>query len=638
MQSTASMYPSQYRKYYRDWKDAYAEKPEIFHDSGFEWLAKHAKRVGGSHKVVDGKIMRVFFPIYIEPTVPQNMRDMFESNNYQVVSDSAVLDNHNRQVSINKAFQQLAKKSGLDANDVKKNLDLYAEELGASGAMILVVSRHPYDIAGMSTGRAWKSCHTVGGMSPRDKKKDAIARRKFYEKNEALRKAAEAEAAESDDYVEAKKNLALAESARNAVVSAVQDSRKEVLSWLNSPEFSAVLQKNMESIRRAARMKQTRVIEASLAFIAASVRKSMPQSAEDGLPEWVRLDAAGKAARVGMAVDFLSSDEVDDDDDDLFSALNSVIESVSYSEDVGDAIAWLYVLAMASKLYDVQAFSRGDFPLPENEPRVSISPSLISLCTAEDNHRLYSRIKAAAYDNISLWNAISRVLALRTSDLEHEIDAALDPIREISKTSLAAERAFYDAEDQLILAAELNPAQHTWDEVKDKEYTVSYRDGLYSRLVRQDVITGSVIAYVIKPKMSLLTSLERAGKLLPKYAEALESRLDKGNKDPIFEPLGRVVFRTASSRGDDSKSRIPYLRAGKVYGFSGKDGKTRKYEVMVQFRQMAKRLVAALNKASRRDMHADGDVPQVLYRGEYDETYPEGDRSASPRLNHNAAD
>lgn len=30
-----------------------------FHDSWFTWLSKHAKRVGGSHKVVDGKIMRV---------------------------------------------------------------------------------------------------------------------------------------------------------------------------------------------------------------------------------------------------------------------------------------------------------------------------------------------------------------------------------------------------------------------------------------------------------------------------------------------------------------------------------------------------------------------------------------------------
>ena len=62
MQSTASMYPSQYREYYKAWKAAYAEHPERFHDSGFTWLAKHAKKVGGSHKVVDGKIMRCNSP------------------------------------------------------------------------------------------------------------------------------------------------------------------------------------------------------------------------------------------------------------------------------------------------------------------------------------------------------------------------------------------------------------------------------------------------------------------------------------------------------------------------------------------------------------------------------------------------
>ena len=195
MQSTASMYPSQYRAYYKAWKAAYAEHPERFHDSGFTWLAKHAKRVGGSHKVVDGKIMRVFFPIYIKPTVPSDMQLVFSVNGYQVVSDKEVVDSHNRRVSINKAFQQLAKKQSLDASLIKKDLDSYAEELGASGAMILVVSRHPYDIAGMSTGRAWNSCHTVGGMSPRDKKADEIVRRKTYAEEKALRKAAQEEAA-----------------------------------------------------------------------------------------------------------------------------------------------------------------------------------------------------------------------------------------------------------------------------------------------------------------------------------------------------------------------------------------------------------------------------------------------------------
>ena len=45
----------------------------------------------------------------------------------------------------------------------------YAEKLGSAGVMLLCVSRHPYDIAGMSTGRAWPSCHTLGGDTPKDK-------------------------------------------------------------------------------------------------------------------------------------------------------------------------------------------------------------------------------------------------------------------------------------------------------------------------------------------------------------------------------------------------------------------------------------------------------------------------------------
>ena len=70
MQAVAMMYPSQYRKYMLAWNEAYAVNPEYFNDSGFRWLAKHAKRVGGSYKTSNGMIFRVFFPIYIEPALP----------------------------------------------------------------------------------------------------------------------------------------------------------------------------------------------------------------------------------------------------------------------------------------------------------------------------------------------------------------------------------------------------------------------------------------------------------------------------------------------------------------------------------------------------------------------------------------
>jgi hypothetical protein len=59
MQAVAMMYPSQYRKYMLAWNEAYAVNPEYFNDSGFKWLAKHAKRVGGSYKI-SVKIKRLF--------------------------------------------------------------------------------------------------------------------------------------------------------------------------------------------------------------------------------------------------------------------------------------------------------------------------------------------------------------------------------------------------------------------------------------------------------------------------------------------------------------------------------------------------------------------------------------------------
>ena len=43
---------------------------------GFKWLAKHAKRVGGSYKESNGMIFRVFFPIYIEPALPSDIEPL----------------------------------------------------------------------------------------------------------------------------------------------------------------------------------------------------------------------------------------------------------------------------------------------------------------------------------------------------------------------------------------------------------------------------------------------------------------------------------------------------------------------------------------------------------------------------------
>ena len=170
MQAVAMMYPSQYRKYMLAWNEAYAVNPQYFNDSGFKWLAKHAKRVGGSYKTSNGMIFRVFFPIYIEPALPSDIETTLDKAGYRAdKSCEYCTDKHGRKVAIGKAYQQLAKKSGESEETIKSSLEKYSEILGSTGAMMLCVSRHPYDIAGMSTGRAWKSCHTLGGDTPYDK-------------------------------------------------------------------------------------------------------------------------------------------------------------------------------------------------------------------------------------------------------------------------------------------------------------------------------------------------------------------------------------------------------------------------------------------------------------------------------------
>ena len=130
------------------------------------------------------------------------------------------------------------------------------------------------------------------------------------------------------------------------------------------------------------------------------------------------------------------------------------------------------------------------------------------------------------------------------------------------------------------------------------------KPGGYAQLVAEDVIAGSVIVYAIKPKLSLLTSIEKAKRVDARIASALNSRLDKSNKDPLFEPLGRIILRTANGK---------YLRPGNLYGFSYSD------TIRKQFKKMAKLLAVALNKAIRRD--SGGTEP--LYH-EYD---PEVDKT-----------
>ena len=181
-------------------------------------------------------------------------------------------------------------------------------------------------------------------------------------------------------------------------------------------------------------------------------------------------------------------------------------------------------------------------------------------------------------------------------------------IEVIEKESLA-ERRLEEAQDALNAFDSEYPVETKLPEapVHPDELPVTTR-GSYSHLVAEDVITGSVIVYAIKPKLSLLTSIEKVKRVDARIASTLNARLDKSNKDPLFEPLGRIILRTANGK---------YLRPGALYGFSYAD------TIRKQFKKMAKLLSVALNKAIRRD--SGGTEPLYHeYDPEVDKTYLEG--------------
>ncbi len=132
------------------------------------------------------------------------------------------------------------------------------------------------------------------------------------------------------------------------------------------------------------------------------------------------------------------------------------------------------------------------------------------------------------------------------------------------------------------------------------------------------MITGSVIAYVIKPKAELLTSIERTKRVAPNLAELLEKKFNRSNSDPLFAPMARVILRSANRR---------YLRAGTVYGFSELP------TIRKQFGGMVHTLTVALNKARKRDY---GMLEPLVheYNDDVDTTYNEGTTLGHAKLKY----
>ncbi len=574
MQTVAAMYPSQYRKYLKLWNEAYAVNPEYFNDSGFRWLAKHAKRVGGSYKISNGMIFRVFFPIYIEPALPSDIEITLDKAGYHAdKSYEYCTDKHGRKVAVGKAYQQLAKKSGESEETIKSSLEKYSEILGSTGAMMLCVSRHPYDIAGMSTGRAWKSCHTLGGDTPYDKVQRKKALVRYYNELEKYHDAL-------DDYEKEMEVYRDLEAELYPQRVKLEDLRKS-LGTKHIFLKRAYLDLESNALKQFIENVHARVFD----FVSDSLDVDVPSELTGVLTESIKLAMQNQARQVcrmeliGEAVPDVPATELPDYvEDGLFGSYHTLFF---------DALSYYFISTCKERGLDVPKYS-DFFAYVRSMANTSESES-------EPLNTLYSAAVPQAISNDI--RSAARELVPKLIEIYKEKAETI-----VKYEALRAQlRASYPVEQPE------EPEQPDDSPVKP---------GSYSGLVEQDVVTGSVIAYVIKPKANLLTSLESAKRINPKMVELLEKKLDKSNKDPIFEPRGRVILRTANRR---------YLRAGKVYGFSDLP------EIKEQFSAMARVLTVALNKARKRDYGIL--EPISHYRERRDVTYSEGDERGDAKLN-----
>ena len=567
------MYPSQYRKYMLAWNEAYAVNPQYFNDSGFKWLAKHAKRVGGSYKTSNGMIFRVFFPIYIEPALPSNIEAALDKAGYKTdKSYEYCTDKHGRKVAVGKAYQQLAKKSGESEETIKSSLEKYSEILGSTGAMMLCVSRHPYDIAGMSTGRAWKSCHTIGGDTPYDKvqRKKALVRyhNELEKYNDAL-----------DDY---EKEMEVYR-ARESELYPQRVELANLIEFLDT-ELISLKRDYLDLESKVHKQFIENVHSSVFDFVSYRLDVDVPSELTGVLTESIKLameeDQARKVCRmelIGDAVPDVPATELQDYvEDGLFGSYRTFLFE--------DAVAYLFISTCNERGLDVPKYS--DF--------FAAVRRMANTFEYESLDTLYSAAVPQAISN----------------DIRSAARELVPKLIEIYKEKAETIVKYKALREQIRASYPVEPEEP--EEPDDSPV----EPGSYSGLVEQDVVTGSVIAYVIKPKANLLTSLESAKRINPKMVELLEKKLDKSNKDPIFEPRGRVILRTANRR---------YLRAGKVYGFSGV------FSIKEQFSAMARMLTVALNKARKRDYGILEPVSHDI-RERRDVTYNEGDERGDAKL------
>jgi len=115
------------------------------------WSAK-GRNIGFSDHAMGGKD-RVVIPLHTDDPV----KDHLEKSGYKVDRDKGVaIDKHNRSNAIGRALKKTGAPEDLM---LRHNRDSARQvKFGSNANHEIVISRHPHDVAGMSTDRAWDSC------------------------------------------------------------------------------------------------------------------------------------------------------------------------------------------------------------------------------------------------------------------------------------------------------------------------------------------------------------------------------------------------------------------------------------------------------------------------------------------------
>lgn len=146
LESTSALKPSEYRQFVRGWKPDPLLKSIFAKQTGTEKKFRITKTLSGS-------------TVKVTTEVPPTVKHAVEAANCSITPidyiRGYVQDKHGRSLKIGKILKANSPESQIFVSDEKRKHDL---RILNKENYVVVISIHPYDIAGMSTDRNWTSC------------------------------------------------------------------------------------------------------------------------------------------------------------------------------------------------------------------------------------------------------------------------------------------------------------------------------------------------------------------------------------------------------------------------------------------------------------------------------------------------